>query len=209
MVPCIFFQRYAVPFRLIFIKRFLTWWYHRKIKNNEVALDKLKKQKTKILDEIMETETYKVAKELLDEFASDQEKRALNVMFDLTQDNCHRSDFTNFFLYFSFQLIKSPAPQALSKNRTMMETPTKAPIVPNQSGTELRRRNTTQTVAQSATSLVAGRQMNPPSTSSSSTALGASFIQEKSNDSSPSKQSRPGPNVSRMIHNTSVVGRCT
>ena len=80
----IFFQRYAFPFRLIFIKRFLTWWYHRKIKNNEVALDKLKKQKTKILDEIMETETYKVAKELLDEFASDQEKRALNVMFDLT-----------------------------------------------------------------------------------------------------------------------------
>lgn len=169
----------VAPFILIFIKRFLTWWYHRKIKNNEVALDKLKKQKTKILDEIMETETYKVAKELLDEFASDQEKRALN-------------------------LIKSPAPQALSKNRTMMETPTKAPIVPNQSGTELRRRNTTQTVA---TSLVAGRQMNPPSTSSSSTALGASFIQEKSNDSSPSKQSRPGPNVSRMIHNTSVVGR--
>ena len=49
-----------------------------------MALDKLKKQKTKILDEIMETETYKVAKELLDEFASDQEKRALNVMFDLT-----------------------------------------------------------------------------------------------------------------------------
>ena len=39
----------------------------------------MKKQKTKILDEIMETETYKVAKELLDEFASDQEKRALNV----------------------------------------------------------------------------------------------------------------------------------
>ena len=76
--------RFTVTFRLIFIKRFLTWWYHRKIKNNEVALDKLKKQKTKILDEIMETETYKVAKELLDEFASDQEKRALNVTFDLT-----------------------------------------------------------------------------------------------------------------------------
>merc|ERR1712018_362744 len=172
----------VAPFILIFLKRLLTWWYHRKIKKNEITSENLKKQKTKILDEIMETETYKVAKELLDEFASDQEKRALN-------------------------LIKSPAPQALSKNRTMMETPTKAPIVPNQSGTELRRRNTTQTVAQSATSLVAGRQMNPPSTSSSSTALGASFIQEKSNDSSPSKQSRPGPNVSRMIHNTSVVGR--
>ena len=66
-------------YRLIFLKRLLTWWYHRKIKKNEITSENLKKQKTKILDEIMETETYKVAKELLDEFASDQEKRALNV----------------------------------------------------------------------------------------------------------------------------------
>ena len=42
-------------------------------------MEKLKKQKAKILDEVMETETYKVAKELLDEFATDAEKRQLNV----------------------------------------------------------------------------------------------------------------------------------
>merc|ERR1712029_648737 len=45
----------------------------------EVALTKLKEQKAKILDEVMETETYKVAKEILDEFASEGEKRALNI----------------------------------------------------------------------------------------------------------------------------------
>lgn len=69
----------VAPFIFIFLKRFLTWWYHRKIKRNEVALTKLKEQKAKILDEVMETETYKVAKEILDEFASEGEKRALNV----------------------------------------------------------------------------------------------------------------------------------
>ena len=85
--------------RLIFLKRFLTWWYHSKIKKNEIALEKLKKQKTKILDEIMETETYKVAKDLLDEFASDQEKRALNV-------NIKNIKNTIFITKNSHQMIK-------------------------------------------------------------------------------------------------------
>ena len=42
-------------------------------------MEKLKKQKAKILDDVMETETYKVAKDLLEEFATDAEKRQLNV----------------------------------------------------------------------------------------------------------------------------------
>ena len=48
-------------------------------------MEKLKKQKAKILDEVMETETYKVAKELLDEFATDAEKRQLNVRIFLSR----------------------------------------------------------------------------------------------------------------------------
>ena len=72
-------------FSFIFLKRFLTWWYHRKIRRNEIAMEKLKKQKAKILDEVMETETYKVAKELLDEFATDAEKRQLNVSKDISR----------------------------------------------------------------------------------------------------------------------------
>ena len=48
-------------------------------------MEKLKKQKAKILDEVMETETYKVAKELLDEFATDAEKRQLNVSKNMSR----------------------------------------------------------------------------------------------------------------------------
>ena len=73
------FSFFFVLFSFIFLKRFLTWWYHRKIRRNEIAMEKLKKQKAKLLDDVMETETYKVAKELLDDFATDAEKRQLNV----------------------------------------------------------------------------------------------------------------------------------
>ena len=48
-------------------------------------MEKLKKQKAKLLDDVMETETYKVAKELLDDFATDAEKRQLNVRLFLTR----------------------------------------------------------------------------------------------------------------------------
>ena len=50
------------------LRKFLTWWYHSKIIRNEKKLELLKQRKLKILDEVMETETYKVAKEILDKF---------------------------------------------------------------------------------------------------------------------------------------------
>ena len=56
----------------MFIKRLLTWWYHRKIRRNEVQLAELVKKRKKILDQIMETETYKVAKEILEKYAPEQ-----------------------------------------------------------------------------------------------------------------------------------------
>ena len=48
----------------------------------------------------METETYKVAKDLLDEFASDQEKRALNVNIrkELNERSKNWIHNKNFFL---------------------------------------------------------------------------------------------------------------
>jgi len=56
------------PFLIWGLRRLLTWWYHRKIINNEKKLELLKQRKLKILDEVMEKETYKVAKEILDRF---------------------------------------------------------------------------------------------------------------------------------------------
>ena len=39
---------------------------------NEEKLQKLKEKRTKILNEVMETETYKVAKEILEKYAPEQ-----------------------------------------------------------------------------------------------------------------------------------------
>jgi len=50
------------------LRRLLTWWYHRKIIRDEKKLELLKQRKLKLLDEVMEKETYKVAKEILDKF---------------------------------------------------------------------------------------------------------------------------------------------
>ena len=60
------------PFSLFLFKRLLTWWYHRKIHKNEEKLQKLKEKRTKILNEVMEKETYKVAKEILEKYAPEQ-----------------------------------------------------------------------------------------------------------------------------------------
>ena len=57
------------PFLIWGLRRLLTWWYHRKIIRDEKKLQLLKERKVKILDEVMEKETYKVAKQILDKFA--------------------------------------------------------------------------------------------------------------------------------------------
>ena len=48
----------------------MTWWYHRKLKKNESQKEKLKEEKNKILEDVMEKETYKVAKEILDTYGT-------------------------------------------------------------------------------------------------------------------------------------------
>ncbi|KAK4299269.1 hypothetical protein Pmani_028444 [Petrolisthes manimaculis] len=60
------------PFLVYFLKRLLTWHYRRKISRNEQKLKDLRKRREKILEQVMETETYKVAKEILEKYAPDQ-----------------------------------------------------------------------------------------------------------------------------------------
>lgn len=52
----------------------VTWYYKRKISENEEKLSTMQFEKKKILDEVTETETYKKAKEILLKFAPDQLK---------------------------------------------------------------------------------------------------------------------------------------
>ncbi|RZC37065.1 lunapark, partial [Asbolus verrucosus] len=64
-----------LPVLLIFIKRILTWYYNRKIRKNQQKLTNLKDEKKKILEDVMDKETYKVAKTILDKFAPEQIKK--------------------------------------------------------------------------------------------------------------------------------------
>lgn len=72
-----------VPFIIWGVKRLLTWYYRRKIINNDTTLSKLRSEKKKLLDHVMDTETYKVAKGILEKFAPDQIRKS-PISFELT-----------------------------------------------------------------------------------------------------------------------------
>lgn len=59
-------------FSIYIIKTSLTWWFNRKTLSNRSKLVSLRAEKKKILEKVMETETYKVARDILDKFAPDQ-----------------------------------------------------------------------------------------------------------------------------------------
>lgn len=63
-------------FSLWGVKRLLTWYYRRKISRNENKLSSLRQEKKKLLEHVMDTETYKSAKIILDKFAPEQIKRS-------------------------------------------------------------------------------------------------------------------------------------
>lgn len=59
---------FLIPTFLFFFRRVSTWWYHSKISKDDDKLSKLKEEKSKILDEVMEKETYKVATQILEKY---------------------------------------------------------------------------------------------------------------------------------------------
>ncbi|XP_076279744.1 zinc-ribbon metal-binding protein lunapark isoform X2 [Lasioglossum baleicum] len=62
------------PILILLTKKMVTWYYKRKISENQEKLSTMQFEKKKILDEVTETETYKKAKEILLKFAPDQLK---------------------------------------------------------------------------------------------------------------------------------------
>ncbi|KAM3955961.1 zinc-ribbon metal-binding protein lunapark isoform 2-T2 [Aphomia sociella] len=70
---------YASPFVVfpivaISLRSSIAWYYKRSIAKNRVKLTKMREEKKKILEEVMNTETYKVAKEILDKYGSPEEQ---------------------------------------------------------------------------------------------------------------------------------------
>ncbi|XP_060535141.1 endoplasmic reticulum junction formation protein lunapark isoform X1 [Cylas formicarius] len=76
-----------LPFGVWIIKRLMAWYFNRKILRNEKKLIILKEQKKKILENVKETETYKVAKEILDKFANDPKQNAVTTIATVNQLN--------------------------------------------------------------------------------------------------------------------------
>lgn len=55
-------------FRIILLKRLVAWFFQRKLNRNAQELKKLRAEKKKTLEQVMDKETYKVALEILNRF---------------------------------------------------------------------------------------------------------------------------------------------
>jgi hypothetical protein len=68
------------PIIVILVKRLVTWYYRRKLTHNQEKLHDMREEKKKLLENVMDTETYKVAKEILEKFAPDQLSKSSSVV---------------------------------------------------------------------------------------------------------------------------------
>ncbi|OAD54707.1 Protein lunapark-B, partial [Eufriesea mexicana] len=60
------------PILILLTKKMVTWYYKRKISENQEKLSSMQTEKKNILDEVIEIETYRKAKEILLKFAPDE-----------------------------------------------------------------------------------------------------------------------------------------
>ena len=104
---CFFFFLFS---RLFVLKKFLHWYFLQKIRSNDENLLELKRRKKSLLEFAMETETYKVVKELLEKFDPEYHRRVRNFCIFFLQyiffSNFHNvCVFFRGFLFVRFFLI--------------------------------------------------------------------------------------------------------
>lgn len=63
-----------LPILVIFLRTAISWYYNWSLNKNRIKLSKMRDEKKQILEEVMNTETYKVAKEILDKYGSPEEQ---------------------------------------------------------------------------------------------------------------------------------------
>uniref|UniRef100_A0A0K8R4V5 Endoplasmic reticulum junction formation protein lunapark n=1 Tax=Ixodes ricinus TaxID=34613 RepID=A0A0K8R4V5_IXORI len=74
IVPLVLF-----PVLIVLAKKLLQWYFRRKIERKNEELADLIKQKRTVLDNVMETETYKVAKEILEKYDPETLRKSIKV----------------------------------------------------------------------------------------------------------------------------------
>ncbi|XP_062127564.1 endoplasmic reticulum junction formation protein lunapark-B [Drosophila sulfurigaster albostrigata] len=75
LVPLLLF-----PVLIVFLRQMFTWYFQRKLNKNGDKLKQLKEKKSKILEQVMDKETYKVAVNLLERFGDKQQNRMLGTV---------------------------------------------------------------------------------------------------------------------------------
>ncbi|XP_041117746.1 endoplasmic reticulum junction formation protein lunapark-A isoform X2 [Polyodon spathula] len=66
---------FVFPILIWFLRKLLIWMFSKRTERNNEKLEELKAQKKKILEEVMEKETYKTAKLILERFDPDSKKK--------------------------------------------------------------------------------------------------------------------------------------
>ncbi|MGH0136086.1 UNVERIFIED_CONTAM: hypothetical protein FKN15_030762 [Acipenser sinensis] len=66
---------FVFPILIWFLRKMLIWMFSKRTERNNEKLEELKAQKKKILEEVMEKETYKTAKLILERFDPDSKKK--------------------------------------------------------------------------------------------------------------------------------------
>ncbi|KAL7737275.1 hypothetical protein ACLKA6_012898 [Drosophila palustris] len=74
LVPLLLF-----PVLIVFLRQMFTWYFQRKLNKNGDKLKQLKEKKSKLLEQVMNKETYKVAVTLLERFGDKQQNRILGI----------------------------------------------------------------------------------------------------------------------------------
>lgn len=131
-----------VPRRAFILQRALQWYYRWVIEGKEDRLKELRKEKRKILDKVKDTETYKVARELLEKYdpTSLTDKQAAAA----SSQNVPRSPIANPGLRYRgspntqaspVHHIQTPRPAGMQPPRpypAIMGTPMQPPVRPGQ-----------------------------------------------------------------------------
>ncbi|PSN52408.1 Protein lunapark-B [Blattella germanica] len=77
------------PIIVVLLKRLVTWYYRRKLTRSQEKLHDMREEKKKLLDDVMDKETYKVAKEILEKFAPEQLRKTSSMVLPVKPTASH------------------------------------------------------------------------------------------------------------------------
>ncbi|XP_065369361.1 endoplasmic reticulum junction formation protein lunapark-A [Calliphora vicina] len=111
------------PFIIIMLRYLFTWYFQRKLNKNSKKLKELRTEKKKILEQVMDKETYKVAVNLLARFADKPSKSSFALSSSTTPSKYNQSSLNRSL----------PAGNLSQRSNQLALTKTPSPQTPNTS----------------------------------------------------------------------------